>query len=423
MLELQYFRNKASWLIEKLKIKKRHVKEIVYNIKKLDEEKRQVQTEQDALLAKVNSMSKEIGALMSKGEKELALDFKNQVSSLKANISDLENKLKSISSLIYDSLVQLPNIPHEKVPAGHSATDNELVYQSNHNLISSKAILPHWDLIKKYNLADFEWGAKISGSGFPFFIGQGSKLQRALVQFFLDYNIQRGYTEVTPPLLVNNDTAFATGQLPDKEGQMYFVTQDELYLIPTSEVPVTNIYRNEIIEMDKLPIKLTAFSNCFRREAGSFGKDVRGLNRVHQFEKVEIVQITAPEKSYDTLEEMVTHVKGILEQLELPFRIIRLCGGDMSFASAMTYDFEVYSLAQQKWLEVSSVSNFETFQTNRLKCRFKDTQGKTHLAHSLNGSALALPRIIACLLENNQVEDGINIPKALHSYFGKDRIC
>ncbi|MCX8473261.1 MAG: serine--tRNA ligase [Sediminibacterium sp.] len=423
MLELQYFRNKASWLIEKLKIKNRQVKEIVYNIKKLDEEKRQVQTEQDALLAKVNSMSKEIGALMSKGEKELALDFKNQVSSLKANISDLENKLKSISSLIYDSLVQLPNIPHEKVPAGHSATDNELVYQSNHNLISSKAILPHWDLIKKYNLADFEWGAKISGSGFPFFIGQGSKLQRALVQFFLDYNIQRGYTEVTPPLLVNNDTAFATGQLPDKEGQMYFVTQDELYLIPTSEVPVTNIYRNEIIEMDKLPIKLTAFSNCFRREAGSFGKDVRGLNRVHQFEKVEIVQITAPEKSYDTLEEMVTHVKGILEQLELPFRIIRLCGGDMSFASAMTYDFEVYSLAQQKWLEVSSVSNFETFQTNRLKCRFKDTQGKTHLAHSLNGSALALPRIIACLLENNQVEDGINIPKALHSYFGKDRIC
>ena len=423
MLELQYFRNKASWLIEKLKIKNRHVEEIVYNIKKLDEEKRQVQTEQDALLAKVNSMSKEIGALMSKGEKELALDFKNQVSSLKANISDLENKLKSISSLIYDSLVQLPNIPHEKVPAGHSATDNELVYQSNHNLISSKAILPHWDLIKKYNLADFEWGAKISGSGFPFFIGQGSKLQRALVQFFLDYNIQRGYTEVTPPLLVNNDTAFATGQLPDKEGQMYFVTQDELYLIPTSEVPVTNIYRNEIIEMDKLPIKLTAFSNCFRREAGSFGKDVRGLNRVHQFEKVEIVQITTPEKSYDTLEEMVTHVKGILEQLELPFRIIRLCGGDMSFASAMTYDFEVYSLAQQKWLEVSSVSNFETFQTNRLKCRFKDTQGKTHLAHSLNGSALALPRIIACLLENNQVEDGINIPKALHSYFGKDRIC
>ncbi len=423
MLEIHYFRQKADWLIERLKIKNRHVEELVHTIKNLDEEKRLIQTEQDSLLAKVNTLSKEIGGLMLKGDKELALQYKNQVSSLKNDISLLENKLKSISQQIFDYIVQLPNIPHLKVPAGDSAAHNEVVYQSNHNLTSSNSILPHWELIKKYNLANFEWGAKISGSGFPFFIGQGSKLQRALVQFFLDYNIERGYTEVTPPLLVNNDTAFATGQLPDKEGQMYFVSQDELYLIPTSEVPVTNIYRNEIIDSEKLPIKLTAFSNCFRREAGSFGKDVRGLNRVHQFEKVEIVQITAPDKSYETLEEMVKHVQGILEQLELPFRIIRLCGGDMSFASAMTYDFEVFSLAQQKWLEVSSVSNFETFQTNRLKCRYKDSQGKTQLAHSLNGSALALPRIIACLLENNQNEAGVILPKVLHTYFGNDRIC
>ena len=323
---------------------------------------------------------------------------------------------------MYDDLVLLPNLPHLSVPKGKTPEENEVVREGGVKPALTATAVPHWELIKQYDLVDFETGAKITGSGFPLFKGKGAKLQRALIQYFLDYNIAAGYTEYLPPLMVNEASAYGTGQLPDKEGQMYHATADGFYLIPTAEVPLTNIYRDEILKETELPIKMTAFTPCFRREAGSFGADVRGLNRVHQFDKVEIVQIVNPDKSYEVLEEMVSHIEKLLQALELPYRILRLCGGDMSFTSALTYDFEVYSAAQQKWLEVSSVSNFENFQTNRLKIRFKDADNKSLLAHSLNGSSLALPRIVACLLENNQTEDGINLPAAIHSYFGNSKI-
>jgi seryl-tRNA synthetase len=321
-----------------------------------------------------------------------------------------------------DLLVRLPNLPSEKVPKGKTPEDNEIIRTGGTKPQLHKGAVPHWDLAKKYDLIDFELGNKITGSGFPVYKNKGARLQRALIQYFLEYNAKAGYTEYMPPLMVNEATAYGTGQLPDKEGQMYHVTVDEFYLIPTAEVPVTNIYRDVILKEADLPIKMTAYTPCFRREAGSYGKDVRGLNRLHQFDKVEVVQLVHPDKSYDALEEMVSHVEKLVQSLELPYRILRLCGGDMSFTSALTYDFEVYSAAQDKWLEVSSVSNFESFQTNRMKIRFKDEKGKTQLAHSLNGSSLALPRILACLLENNQNENGITLPVVLHGYFGSEMI-
>ena len=348
---------------------------------------------------------------------------------IKSNMTDnREIKIKKeyeTEKQLNAKLVLLPNLPSDKVPAGKTPEDNVIVREGGNKPKLAAGSVPHWDLIKKYDIVDFETGAKITGSGFPLYKGKGAKLQRALIQYFLDYNTAAGYTEYLPPFMVNEATAYGTGQLPDKEGQMYFMPADNFYMIPTSEVPVTNIYRDEILKEESLPIKMTAYSPCFRREAGSFGKDVRGLNRVHQFDKVEIVQLVHPEKSYEVLEEMVSHVEKLLNTLELPYRILKLCGGDMSFASALTFDFEVFShgefvsaVAENRWLEVSSVSNFETFQTNRMKIRFKDGNGKSQLVHSLNGSSLALPRIVACLLENNQTSDRIILPAVLHNYFG-----
>jgi seryl-tRNA synthetase len=323
---------------------------------------------------------------------------------------------------LLDTIVLLPNLPSEQVPEGKSPEENVVVREGGQKPVLHEGSVPHWDLIKQYDLVDFETGAKITGSGFPLYKGKGAKLQRALVQYFLDFNTAAGYTEYLPPFMVNEASAFATGQLPDKEGQMYHATADNFYLIPTAEVPVTNIYRDTILKLEELPVKMTAYSPCFRREAGSFGKDVRGLNRVHQFEKVEIIQIVEPATSYAVLDEMVNHVEKLLQSLQLPYRILRLCGGDMGFTSAITYDFEVFSAAQERWLEVSSVSNFESYQTNRMKCRYKDADGKMQLTHSLNGSSLALPRIVACLLENNQTTEGIQLPVVLHSYFGAEKI-
>jgi len=396
--------------------------ELVDIIIGLDEQRKKLQLESDNLQAKINSASKEIGLLMGKGQKKEAEQKKQEVASYKAALQPLAEQLANREQELHQELVRLPNLPAAEVPHGKTAADNVVVREGGNKPSLAADAVPHWDLIKKYQLVDFETGAKITGSGFPLYKEKGAKLQRALVQYFLDFNTTSGYTEYLPPLLVNEASAYGTGQLPDKEGQMYHMPLDNLYLIPTSEVPVTNIYRDEIVPLASLPIRMTAFSACFRREAGSFGADVRGLNRVHQFDKVEIVQIVDPEKSYAVLEEMVAHVEQLLKSLELPYRILRLCGGDMSFASALTYDFEVYSAAQQKWLEVSSVSNFESFQANRLKLRFKDEKGKSQLAHTLNGSSLALPRIMASLLENNQQADGIKLPACLHSYMGTDKI-
>jgi seryl-tRNA synthetase len=396
--------------------------ELVDVIIGLDDQRKKLQLESDNLQAKINSASKEIGLLMGKGQKEEAEQKKQEVASFKAALQPLAEQLATREQELHQELVRLPNLPAAEVPVGKAAADNVVIREGGNKPSLTADAVPHWDLIKKYQLVDFETGAKITGSGFPLYKGKGAKLQRALIQYFLDFNTAAGYTEYLPPLLVNEASAYGTGQLPDKEGQMYHMPLDNLYLIPTSEVPVTNIYRDEIVPFASLPIRMTAFSACFRREAGSFGADVRGLNRVHQFDKVEIVQIVEPEKSYAVLEEMVAHVEQLLQSLELPYRILRLCGGDMSFASALTYDFEVYSAAQQKWLEVSSVSNFESFQANRLKLRFKDEKGKTQLAHTLNGSSLALPRIMASLLENNQQADGIVLPACLHTYMGTNKI-
>ncbi|HYJ38263.1 MAG TPA: serine--tRNA ligase, partial [Chitinophagaceae bacterium] len=378
--------------------------------------RKQFQVEQDNVLAKINAASKEIGQLMAKGEKEKAELKKMEVAELKSQqgqdkFNEAEKKIESI-------LFQLPNLPSLKAPKGKTPEDNVVVREGGSKPSLVAGAVPHWDLAKKFNLIDFELGNKITGSGFPVYINKGAKLQRALISYFLDFNTEAGYTEYMPPHMVNEASAFGTGQLPDKEGQMYFVNEDKLYLIPTAEVPVTNIYRDVIVKETDLPIKMTAYTPCFRREAGSYGKDVRGLNRVHQFDKVEIVQLVKPEISYEAHEEMVSHVEKLLQSLNLPYRILALCGGDMSFASALTYDFEVWSAAQEKWLEVSSVSNFETYQTNRLKARYKDSNGKNQLLHSLNGSSLALPRIVAALIENNQTENSIKLPPILHQYFG-----
>jgi len=359
---------------------------------------------------------------MGQGKREEAELLKSAVSSMKESIDHLAQELTAVEAKLDGMLVRLPNLPHTLVPLGKSADDNEVVRQGGEIPKLHAGAVPHWDLITKYGLVDFQTGVKITGSGFALYKGKGAKLQRALIQYFLDHNINAGYTEYIPPFVVNTASAYGTGQLPDKEGQMYHVTADELYLIPTAEVPVTNIYRDEIIAPTELPVKMTAYTPCFRREAGSFGKDVRGLNRVHQFDKVEIVYMTTADKSYAVLEEMVVHVEKLIQSLGLPYRILRLCGGDMGFASAMTYDFEVYSAAQERWLEVSSVSNFETFQSNRMKIRTRDENGKTQLVHTLNGSSLALPRIMASLLENYQTPDGILIPEALRPYFGSDII-
>ena len=422
MLQVAYIRNNKEEVKQRLAVKNFAELDLVDEILSLDEERKKLQQEFDNTQAKVNSTSKEIGQLMAKGQKEEAENKKQDVATLKSSLQPISERLANVEKQLQEILVRLPNLPSDKVPPGKTPADNIVVRAGGNEPALSKDAVPHWDLIKKYDIVDFETGAKITGSGFPLYKGKGAKLQRALIQYFLDFNTAAGYTEYLPPFMVNEATAYGTGQLPDKEGQMYFMQADNFYMIPTSEVPVTNIYRDEIVKEEDLPIKMTAYSPCFRREAGSFGKDVRGLNRVHQFEKVEIVQLVHPEKSYEVLEEMVNHVEKLLNTLQLPYRILKLCGGDMSFASALTYDFEVFSAAQQKWLEVSSVSNFETFQTNRMKIRFKDSNGKMQLVHSLNGSSLALPRIVACLLENNQTTDGIKIPLVLQSYFGAESI-
>ncbi len=422
MLQIQVLRQNPEAVKEKLTVKNYANLSLVDTIIALDDERKKTQLEFDNNQAIVNSTSKEIGGLMAKGQKDEAEIKKQEVATLKATLQPISEKLTAVEKQLHDELVKLPNLPSDLVPKGKTPEDNEVVREEGVKPTLPAGSVPHWDLIKKYDIVDFETGAKITGSGFALFKGQGAKLQRALIQYFLDFNTAAGYTEFHPPFMVNEASAYGTGQLPDKEGQMYHMQEDNFFMIPTSEVPITNIYRDEIVKPESLPIKMTAYSPCFRREAGSFGKDVRGLNRVHQFEKVELVQLTHPEKSYETLDEMVSHVEKLLQSLELPYRILRLCGGDMSLASALTYDFEVYSAAQEKWLEVSSVSNFEAFQSNRMKIRYKDSTGKTQLVHTLNGSSLALPRIIACLLENNQTADGINLPKVIQSYFGAKTI-
>ncbi|MDI9319101.1 MAG: serine--tRNA ligase [Phycisphaerales bacterium] len=418
MLVVQLFRQNKELIIEGLKKKNFKDLQIVDDIITLDEKRRQIQVENDRIASEINAASKSIGQLMGQGKKEEVEGLKNEVSAKKEFAKNIANQLATLEAELQELLIRLPNLPHSSVPVGNTPEENELVRIGGirPNLEAQK--LPHWDLTTLYNLIDFELGNKITGSGFPVYIGKGAKLQRSLIAYFLDYNTAAGYGEVYPPFMVNEASAYGTGQLPDKEGQMYHATADNFYLIPTAEVPVTNLYRDTITPESELPIKMTAYTPCFRREAGSYGKDVRGLNRLHQFDKVEIVQFTHPDKSYDALEDMVAHVAKLLQNLGLEYRILRLCGGDMSFTSALTYDFEVYSAAQERWLEVSSVSNFESFQTNRCKVRFKNAEGKTQLLHSLNGSSLALPRIVACLLENFQTPEGIKIPEVLVPYFG-----
>ncbi len=418
MLQIQFIRQNADLVKEKLAIRNYTNIGLVDTLIEMDDELRKIKFASESIQANINTASKEIGMLMAKGEKDAAELKKSEVSALKEEMAKKSAALDELEINFQKQLLLLPNLPHQSVPAGKSAEDNVEVRSGGQIPTLMENAKPHWDIIKDYDLIDFETGAKIAGSGFPLYKGRGAKLQRSLIQFFLDYNSDAGYTEYMPPLMVNEATAYGTGQLPDKEGQMYHITADGLYLIPTAEVPVTNVYANEIIKENEIPVKMTAYTPCFRREAGSFGSDVRGLNRVHQFDKVEIIQLVHAENSYAVLEEMVAHVEKLLNLLELPYRVLRLCGGDMGFTSALTYDFEVYSAAQQKWLEVSSVSNFETFQTNRMKIRHKDENGKTQLLHSLNGSSLALPRIVAALLENNQTENGIVLPQILHKYVG-----
>jgi seryl-tRNA synthetase len=422
MLQVSFLRQNRDLAKKKLAIKHFAQPDLVDTVIDLDDERKQLQASFDETQAKVNSASKEIGALMAKGDKEKAEATKISVGEWKKQLEPLKEKMAQVEIDLQNALVQFPNLPHDLVPLGKSPEENVLVREGGVLPKLPAGAEAHWDLIKKYNLVDFETGAKITGSGFPLYIGKGAKFQRALVQYFLDFNTAAGYTEYLPPFMVNAASAFATGQLPDKEGQMYHATEDDFYLIPTAEVPVTNIFRDVVLKEAELPLQMTAYSPCFRREAGSFGKEVRGLNRVHQFEKVEIIQIVHPDKSDEVLNEMVAHVEKLLVSLGLPYRILRLCGGDMGFASAITYDFEVYSAAQERWLEVSSVSNFESYQTYRMKCRFKDAAGKIQFAHSLNGSSLALPRIFAAIVENYQTESGIALPKALQSYFGAENL-
>lgn len=422
MLTLKYITENPKEVISRLAKKNFKGEEIIAKVIELDSLRKQTQTTADQALAQSNALSKEIGMLFKQGKTADANAAKEQTSELKQSIQELTERQASLELQLNELLVQIPNLPHESVPAGRHAEDN-LVERSGGILPSLPAgALPHWELAKKYDLIDFELGVKITGAGFPVYKGKGARLQRALINFFLDNAREAGYLEVQPPYVVNAASGYGTGQLPDKEGQMYHATADDLYLIPTAEVPVTNIYRDVILSESDLPVKNTAYSACFRREAGSYGKDVRGLNRLHQFDKVEIVQIQHPEKSYESLNDMVNYVQTLVEKLELPWRILRLCGGDMSFTSALTFDFEVFSAAQERWLEVSSVSNFESYQANRLKCRFKGNDKKTQLCHTLNGSALALPRIVAALLENHQTPEGIRIPAALVPYTGFDLI-
>jgi len=423
MLYIPYLRENQETVIKGLQ--KKHFPnagEAVAQVLSLDQRRRDAQTQLDSTLAQSNNIAKEIGALMKAGKKEEAEGAKAQTAALKTQAKDLEEQMRRAEEELQRLLVTLPNLPHASVPEGRTPEDNEVVLEHGQVPHLPAGSLPHWELIKKYDIIDFELGTKIAGAGFPVYKGKGARLQRAMINFFLDQALRAGYVEIQPPIVVNADSGFGTGQLPDKEGQMYFVTEENLYLIPTAEVPITNLYRDVILEAKDLPVRNVGYTPCFRREAGSWGAHVRGLNRLHQFDKVEIVRVEAPERSYEALEEMSRHVQGLLQQLGLPYRVLRLCGGDMSFASALTYDMEVYSAAQGRWLEVSSVSNFETFQANRLKLRYRDENKKTTLLHTLNGSALALPRILAALLENNQSPDGIAIPEVLRPYTGFDKI-
>lgn len=423
MLEINKIRLYKDKVVELLKVKNfKNAEERINSLIDLDEKKRQAQKKLEDIKAELNVKSKEIGKYMMEGSKDLAEKVKEEVAKLKESSKDFEKELGESEKEIETILLSIPNLPHETVPVGKGAEDNEIEYLDGEIPKLYEGAIPHWELCSKYDIVDFELGTKITGAGFPVYKGKGAKLQRALINFFLDEAEKSGFAEVQPPLMVNEASALATGQLPDKEGQMYSIPIDGFYMIPTAEVPITNIFRDVIVQEKDFPIRKCAYSQCFRREAGSYGKDVRGLNRLHQFDKVEIVCIEHPERSYQQLEEMKNHVANILRKLELPFRVLRLCGGDMSFTSALTFDFETYSAAQERWLEVSSVSNFETFQSNRLKLRFKNSEGKTQLAHTLNGSALALPRIVASLLENNQTPEGIKIPKALIPYTGFDII-
>jgi len=423
MLTINLIREKKDFIIERLKVKNFNAEDIIIKILTLDSSRRKIQSKADMMQAEMNRISKEIGSLMMDGKKDEADAARKKTYSLKEEIKSLSDKLIPLENKLRNEIIRLPNLPHESVVPGHGTDDNVKVREGGQiNKLPGNA-LPHWDLIKKYDIIDFDLGIKLTGAGFPVYKGKGAKLERALISFFLDEGVKAGYTEILPPVIVNEDSGFGTGQLPDKEGQMYNVTLDNFYLIPTAEVPVTNIYRDVILNGDVLPVKNIAYSPCFRREAGSWGAHVRGLNRLHQFDKVEIVQIAHPDQSYKSLEDMVSHVESLVSRLELPYRIMRLCGGDMSFTSALTYDFEVWSAAQKRWLEVSSVSNFESFQANRLKCRFKDKGDKqARLVHTLNGSALALPRIVAALLENNQTDTGIVVPRVLVPYTGFDII-
>jgi seryl-tRNA synthetase len=423
MLQLTVLREQTDQVIEGLL--KKHYKAAaaeVQAILTLDQQRRALQTEHDEAQARANNLAREIGGLMKSGDKAGAEKLKAETADLKNKTRQYAEQLTQIEEQLQAALVKLPNLPHQSVPAGRTAEDNEIVSQHGDIPALPETAQPHWELIKKYDIIDFELGNKITGAGFPVYKNKGARLQRALINFFLDEAAKAGYTEVQPPILVNEASGYGTGQLPDKDGQMYHDQADNLYLIPTAEVPITNIYRDEIIPREKLPLKNAGYTPCFRREAGSWGADVRGLNRLHQFDKVEIVQIREPENSYAGLEEMRQHIEQLLQKLELPYRVLRLCGGDMSFTSALTYDLEVYSAAQKRWLEVSSASNFETYQANRLKLRYKGEQGKTQLLHTLNGSALALPRIVAALLENNQAPEGIKIPAVLHPYCGFEMI-
>lgn len=419
MLTLQLFREDKELILKGLQKKNFKDLSIVEVIIQKDKEKRKKQQDSETLAAKIKQASKSIGGLMAEGMKEKANIIKEDVNDLKNYQKTIASEVLDLEREINELLVQLPNLPHESVPEGLGEEQNEIIFCVTDIPQLSEDALPHWELAKKYHLIDFETGVKIAGSGFPLYTNKGAHLQRALINYFLDFNTKAGYTEYETPILVNETSAYGTGQLPDKEGQMYEAARDNFFLIPTAEVPLTNIYRDEIIDKNDLPIKMTAYTPCFRREAGSYGKDVRGLNRLHQFDKVEIVNICRPEDSYHILDQMVKHVENLLKSLELPYRILRLCGGDISFTSALTYDFEVYSEAQKRWLEVSSVSNFESFQSNRMKIRYKNEEGKSELLHTLNGSSLALPRIVACLLENNQKEDGIHLPKPLWDYMDR----
>ena len=422
MLTLQQIKENPQRVVERLAVKGFDGAEAINSIITLDDNRRALQLSNDTKAAELNKMAARIGGLMKEGKKEEAEQVKAEVAALKSEQKETAEKLAAAEEEIRNILLTIPNLPCDAVPEGKTAEDNVVEKTGGNMPDLGEDALPHWDLAKKYNLIDFDLGVKITGAGFPVYIGKGARLQRALIDFFLDVAVKAGYTEIQPPYVVNEASGYGTGQLPDKEGQMYYVNEDNLYLIPTAEVPVTNLYRDVILTDDKLPVKNCAYSACFRREAGSYGKDVRGLNRLHQFDKVEIVRIEKPENSYAALEEMKDHVQGLLDKLGLPWHILRLCGGDMSFTSAITFDFEVFSAAQKRWLEVSSVSNFETYQANRLKCRYRDEDKKTRLCHTLNGSALALPRIMAALLENNQTPNGIVVPECLRKYTGFDII-